>query len=386
MEGSPTIRRSSTDGSGSRRPRESATSGRPRCATCCTGSFLLPDQRSPAAQEGIAKVRIRFPVLALAASAAVVLAGCGQGPAAEGGAAAKNYPNKQIQYVIPFDPGGESDVTARLQQKALERELGQSVVVSNKPGGGGAVAWAELANQTRPDGYTIMGANLPHIVLQPRAQGDPGYRTEDIKWAYLFESTPGALIVAKDSPYKTIDDFVKAAEEKPGKLTVGGSAKFSANHMGMLALNDAAGIKTTYVPFSGTATVTPALLGGEVDAIMSYNTAALELEDEGVRVLGFATEERLSQFPDVPTFRESGYDVINGAWRGVAVPPDTPDAIVDKIAAAFRKVNKDPEVVKKMEDLGFEIVDMGPEEAAKFTQERAKVEGELLDRFGLAKQ
>lgn len=331
--------------------------------------------------------RIRVSALAVAAAAAVGLAGCGQGPAAQsGGAAADNYPNKQIQYITPFDPGGESDITARLQQKALEEAFGQPVVVSTKPGGGGAVGWAELANQTKPDGYTIMGANLPHIVLQPLAQGDPGYRTEDIKWAYIFESTPGALIVAKDSPYKTLDDFVEAAKEKPGKLTVGGSAKFSANHMGMLALNDAAGIETTYVPFTGTATTTPALLGGQVDAIMSYNTAALELEDKGVRVLGFATEERLEQFPDVPTFAEQGYDVINGAWRGVAVPPDTPDAIVDKIALAFEKVNKDPQVQQKMEDLGFVIENMGPEEAAQFTQERAEVEGELLEKFGLTNQ
>lgn len=330
--------------------------------------------------------RARASGLALAASAALALAGCGQGPAAEGGAAAKNYPNKQIQYVIPFDPGGESDVTARLQQKGLEEAFGQSVVVSNKPGGGGAVGWAELANQTRPDGYTIMGANLPHVVLQPVAQGDPGYKTEDIKWAYIFESTPGALIVAKDSPYQTLDDFIKAAKEKPGKVTIGGSAKFSANHMGALALNDAAGIKTTYVPFTGTAAVSPALLGGQVDAIMSYNTAALELKEKGARTLAFATEERLPQFPDVPTFRELDYDIINGAWRGVAVPPDTPDAVVDQVAAAFEKVNKDPQVVQKMENLGFEIVDMGPEEAASFTQERKKIEVDLLERFGLTNQ
>lgn len=328
-------------------------------------------------------LRVRASGLALVASAAVALAGCGQGPAAEGGAAANDYPNKQIQYVIPFDPGGESDVTARLQQEALEEAFGQSVVVSNRPGGGGAVAWAELASQTRPDGYTVMGANLPHVVLQPLAREDAGYQTQDIKWAYIFESTPGGLIVAEDSPFETLDDFIQAAEESPGELTVGGSAKFSANHIGTLAIEKATGIDVTYVPHTGTAAATPALLGGQVDALMSYNTAALDLREEGARVLAFATEERLPQFSDVPTFTELGYDVINGAWRGVAVPPDTPDAIVDKIAVAFEKVNQDPEVVERMENLGFEVVNMGPEEATTFTEERQGSAREILEEYDL---
>lgn len=327
------------------------------------------------------RFRVRLPALVLATCGAVALTGCGPGPAADGGGAAQNYPNKQIQYVIPFDPGGESDVTARLQQPALEEAFGQSVVVSNRPGGGGAVAWAELASGTRPDGYTVMGANLPHIVLQPLAREDAGYQTEDIKWAYIFESTPGALIVAEDSPYQTFEDFVEAAKES--ELTVGGSATFSANHVGTLAIARAAGIDLTYVPHTGTAAATPALLGGQVDALMSYNTAAIELEEEGARVLAFATEERLPGFSDVPTFSELGYDIINGAWRGVAVPPETPDAVVDKIAAAFEQVNKDPEVVEKMENLGFEIVDMGPSEAVEFTDERRGIAREILEEYDL---
>ncbi|MGH3355898.1 MAG: tripartite tricarboxylate transporter substrate-binding protein, partial [Nocardioidaceae bacterium] len=112
--------------------------------------------------------------------AAAALAGCAQ-QADTGGAAAEEYPTKQVQYITPFDPGGESDVTARLQQQALEDALGQPVVVSTRPGGGGAVGWSELATGTAADGYTVMGANLPHILLQPLARGDAGYETKDIK-------------------------------------------------------------------------------------------------------------------------------------------------------------------------------------------------------------
>lgn len=331
--------------------------------------------------------RRRIPALAAAALgvAGLAVAGCGQGPAGEGGAAAR-YPTESVKYVIPFDPGGESDVTARLQQKPLEDALGESVVVSNRPGGGGAVGWGELANSTEPDGYTVMGANLPHIALQPLARDDAGYETEDINWAYIFESTPGALIVAEDSPYESLEDFVEAAEENPGELTVGGSGEFSANHMGTLAIEDAAGVDLTYVPFTGTGAATPALLGGQVDALMSYTTAALDLEPKGARVLALAAEERSDLLPDAPTFAEQGYDIVQGAWRGVAVPPDTPDAIRKQVAAAFEEVNKDPQVKQKMQDLGFEIVNMGPQESQEFTQQRKAEARKLLEEFDLLNQ
>lgn len=331
--------------------------------------------------------RRRIPTLAAAAlgAAGLVVAGCGQGPAGEEGAAAR-YPTESVEYVIPFDPGGESDVTARLQQQPLEDALGQSVVVSNRPGGGGAVGWGELATSTEPDGYSLMGANLPHIALQPLARDDAGYETEDINWAYIFESTPGALIVAEDSPYESLEDFVEAAKESPGELTVGGSGEFSANHMGTLAIEEAAGVDLTYVPFTGTGAASPALLGGQVDALMSYTTAALDLESEGARVLALAAEERSDLLPDTPTFTEQGYDIVQGAWRGVAVPPDTPDAITEKVAAAFEEVNNDPEVQQKMEELGFEIVNMGPQESQEFTQQRKAEARKLLEEFDLINQ
>lgn len=327
------------------------------------------------------KRRASHALLACAAMSAAVLAGCAE-KGDTGDKAAEDYPSKSISYVIPFDPGGESDVTARLQQKLLEKEFGQKVVVSNKEGGGGAVAWSELANQAKPDGHTIMGANLPHVVLQPLARKDAGYETDDLKWAYLFQETPGALIVPKDSPYKTLDDFVQAAKKK--KMSIGGSATYSANHMGTLKLNQEAGVKSTYVPFSGTSAVTPALLGGDIDAAMGYNTSAIEMGEDKVRVLAFASEKRLKAFPDVPTFKEEGYDLASAsAWRGVAVPPDTPDAVVNKIAKTFEKVNQDPKLQKKLNELGYLPMDMGPKEAKKFVDERKAPERALLEEYDL---
>ncbi|MBB4932998.1 tripartite-type tricarboxylate transporter receptor subunit TctC [Lipingzhangella halophila] len=313
-------------------------------------------------------------------AAALSLTGCAT-RAVPGGSQGTDYPAHSVQYILPFDPGGESDTTARMQQKPLEDALGTSVVISNRPGGGGAVGWSELANQVRPDGYTIMGANIPHVVLQPLARGEAGYETEDIKWAYIFQSTPNALVVSADGGHETLEDFLEAAQSQ--ELTLGGSGSFTANHTGTLTLAREADAQLTYVPFSGTAAASPALLGGQVDALMTYNTEALNLQDKGMRVLAVASEERLAEFPDVPTLVESGFDTVEGAWRGVAVPPDTPKAVIDTLADAFAQVNKDPEIIERSEELGYHLEDMGPAESADFIERRKEADQKLLEQFDM---
>lgn len=303
--------------------------------------------------------------MALGATSVLLFVGCGGG---EGSASGEDYPSQPIEYVIPFDPGGESDITARLQQAALEEALGVQVTVSNQPGGGGALAWSELT-RTEPNGYTIMGYNLPHVILQPLVREDAGYETDQIKPAYTFESTPNALIVAPDSELDSLDAFLQEARNNPGDISVGGSGEYTANHVGTLQLGELTGTEFTYVPFSGTGSAVPALQGGQVDALMTYNTAATDLVEQGARVLAVASEERAPNLPDVPTFEELGVDLQVGAYRGVAVPPDTPDEIVNTLAEAFEEVNQDPQVREEMEQLGFIIEDLGPQESQELVQE-----------------
>ena len=130
--------------------------------------------------------------------------------------AADKFPSKRITYNICFNPGGESDITARFQEAALKKALGVDIAINYKIGGGGALCWAELV-QTKPDGYTIAGHNLPHTVLQPLEMGNAGYKTLDLKQIYMFESTPNVLLVRNDSPYKTLKDFVEAAKKQPAR-------------------------------------------------------------------------------------------------------------------------------------------------------------------------
>ena len=276
------------------------------------------------------------------------------------GFCAAGYPNKPLTYMICFDPAGESDITARIQEQALKKYFGQNVVITYKIGGGGSIGWSELI-QSKPDGYTIAGHNLPHTVLQPLERGNAGYKTLDLKQIYFFESTPDLLVVRQDSPFKTLKDFVEYAKKNPpGVVTVGGSGTSSANDLGTAMLNKAAGIQLTYIPFGGTGSAIPALLGGHVTALMTYSTMGVQYSGK-FRSLAIASEERMAVLKDVPTFKELGYDVVEGAYRGVAAPPGTPDDIIKYLANVFEKVMKDPEVQKKMDQNGFKTEYMGPE-------------------------
>lgn len=290
--------------------------------------------------------------------------------------AAAGFPEKPITYMICFDPGGESDITARLQQKYLEDVLKTKVVITYKVGGGGAVGWSELI-RSKPDGYTIAGDNLPHTILQPMQRGDAGYTTEQLKRVYCFESTPCALVVKKDSPLKTLADFIAFAKKNPGAVTLGGSGSWTANHLGTIELEKAVGVKLTYIPFTGSGSATPALLGGHVTGLMTYTTTAAQQLDK-FRILAVAAPKRSAVFPGAPTFRELGYDIVEGAYRGVSVPPNTPDNIVKTLADAFEKVNRNPEFAKKMAELAFDLEFMGPEEYTKFIQTRKAYYVDLL--------
>jgi tripartite-type tricarboxylate transporter receptor subunit TctC len=260
------------------------------------------------------------------------------------------YPDKPISYIIPFNPGGESDVTARLQESHLEKFLGVPVNVTHKPGGGGAVAWSEFQRTAKPDGYTIIGVNIPHIIAQPLLRKDAGYETDGFDLIMWFHFTPNALIVKKDSPFQTLADFLKYAKENPKAATVGGSGSFSANHLETLRLEKAAGVQLTYIPHTGTGPVVPALLGGHITAAMNYSMLGVQYKDQ-VRVLAVAADERVDTLPDAPTFKELGYDIVGGAFRGVAAPKGTDPQIVAKLANAFTETNKI--IAEKQRALGF---------------------------------
>jgi tripartite-type tricarboxylate transporter receptor subunit TctC len=277
------------------------------------------------------------------------------------------YPDKPVQYVIPFVPGGESDLVARLQAQVFSAKYKQEMIVVNKPGAGGALAWSQM-NGMPGDGHTIVGVNLPHIVLQPLEPGTQ-FKTEDITAVYFFHFTPDAVIVAADSPFRTFADLVKAAKEKPEAVTIAGSGTNTANHVAQVRLDRELGIRTTYVPFKGTGDFISAVLGNHVSAAMSYSTLAIQQKGK-MRMLAVATEKRLPQFPDVPTFKELGYNWVDGAYRGIGVPKSTPQAVRKQVSDMMDAINKDPELRKRLTEDGFEITDITYEMVPAFMKER----------------
>ena len=294
-------------------------------------------------------------------------------------AAYAQYPDKPVNYIIPFNPGGESDVTARLQQEGLEEALGVDVVIQNQAGGGGAVAWGEFQRTAAADGYNVIGINLPHIIAQPVSRGDAGYETDGFDSLYFFHFTPSALVVTEDSEFQTLEDFLAFAQENPQVLTIGGSGTFSANHLETLRLEQNAEVDLTYIPFSGSAPTRPALLGGHVSALMSYSTTPFAVE--GVRLLAVASEERLPFLPDVPTFRELGYDIVGGAYRGVAVPNDTPDDVKATLVSALDSVTDG--IADAQSELGYLPTNISGEEAAAVIEEmRQNYEGIIEAELG----
>jgi tripartite-type tricarboxylate transporter receptor subunit TctC len=292
------------------------------------------------------------------------------------------YPEKPVRYIIAFAPGGESDIAARLQQQVYRKKWNQELVIESKPGAGGALAWT-LLNQLPGDGYVIMGTNLPHLVLQP-LEGNVDYKTDDIVNVTFFNYTPDAIVVRSESPFHTYQDFIAAAKARPGALNLAGSGTNSANHAAHARLNQEAGIKTTYVPFKGTGDLIASLLGGHVDGAMSYSSLGIAQRGK-TRLLAVATAQRLSYFPDVPTFRELGIDWVDGAYRGIGVPKSTPEPMRKHISGMFAEINRDPEFAKAMTDQGLELVDVTYEKMQPFMEERKKAYVASAKLLGLTK-
>ncbi len=292
------------------------------------------------------------------------------------------YPDKPVRYIIPFAPGGESDIAGRFQQVAFRKKFNQELVVESKPGGGGALAWSQT-NTFPGDGYTWMSTNLPHLILQPM-EGQVQYKTDDIQNVCFYHYTPDAIVVRSESPFKTYQDLVKAAKAAPDTISVAGSATFSANHVATERFNAANNVKTTYVPFKGTGDLVASLIGGHVSMAMSYVTLAIAQKGR-TRMLAIATEKRHPQFPDVPTFKELGIDWVDGAFRGIALPKSASAEMRKQVSDICLEINKDPDFQKRMADGGFELIDIGVDKVPAFMAERAKVVTEAAKRMGLLK-
>jgi tripartite-type tricarboxylate transporter receptor subunit TctC len=290
------------------------------------------------------------------------------------------YPTRTVNYIIPFNPGGQSDRTALYQKDDLQEVLGVNVVLKYMAGAGGAVGWANLV-KSAPDGYTICGNNIPHIILQPLVRDNAGYQTTDLVPVYLFQSTPIGLAVLKDSPFKTLDDFLAYAKEKPGKITIGGSGTWSGHHIALLQLQKLAGVEFTYIPSTGAAPSVANFLGGHTMALFA-NSDDLVTHRDKINILAIGTEKEFEALPGAPTFRQQGVKMTAGIDRGVCVPPGTPESVIKTLEDAFDAVCGMPTYLSKMKEEGFLIQSLKSKKFAKYIEEKTEEYTQILRDLG----
>jgi tripartite-type tricarboxylate transporter receptor subunit TctC len=287
---------------------------------------------------------------------------------------------KAIQILVGFAAGGSSDVGARILASGLEKELGTPVVVVNKPGASGQIAYTALT-QSKPDGYTIGNTNFPSSVvtyLDPARKAT--YTRKDFELLALHVIDPGLIAVKKDSPFKTLKDVVEAAKANPKKLRISTTGIQSDEAFGILQFQKMTGAQFALVHFSqGIAPAMTAFLGGKIDLFCGNVGDLLSQFKSGeVRILGIMDDEMSPFYPGVKTFEEQGYKLYSSSSRGFAAPAGTPKEAVGILSGAIRKVVATEDHKKRMADMGLTIRYLDPAQYAKYWNEYEATLKELL--------
>jgi tripartite-type tricarboxylate transporter receptor subunit TctC len=300
----------------------------------------------------------------------------GLGSLATGQVCAGDFPTRPIKFIVPFPPGNNSDLVARLIAERLQAALGQPVIVEHRPGGAGGTVGAKAVVNAEPDGYTLLLSPPTPLVVAPAIYGSLGYDpvTAFVPVASLF-STPQLLAVNPAVPADTMAALVGYAKQHPGKIKFASPGYGTQPHLLGEMLRLAAGIEIVHVPYKGTAQAITDLLAGEVQ--MYFETAALLLphvQAGKLRALAVADASRLPQLPEVPTTAESGFPKLQATfWAGIVAPAKTPANIVDKLNVAINDILKTPEVQARLAQITAKAkIESANEFAAFMAAERAK--------------
>jgi tripartite-type tricarboxylate transporter receptor subunit TctC len=277
-------------------------------------------------------------------------------PSAPAFAQAQNFPTKAIRFVVGFAPGGGTDVVARLIAPKLSENLGQPVVVENRPGASGTVAAGQVA-KSAPDGHTIMmgvvSVNTILPSLMPNLPYDP---IKDFAAVTLTASVPHLIVVHPSLPVKTIKDLIALAKAEPGKLNYPSAGNGTTPHIAGEMFKSMAGVDLMHVPYKSTGQSMPDLLGGRLSVgFDTYPTAAPHVRTGKLRAIAATSTKRLAEFPDVPTVEESGVPGYRFAtWYGVFAPAGTPPAIVNRLHAEFAKAMNSPDIRPRLVEMGID--------------------------------
>jgi tripartite-type tricarboxylate transporter receptor subunit TctC len=300
-------------------------------------------------------------------------------------ALAADWPERTVTMIVPFPPGGVADTVGRPVAEALSRTLGQSVVIENKAGAGGAIGMGYVA-KARPDGYTILMA-LSSLTVLPEADKvldrQPQYQIADLKPIARITADPTVLAVRADAPWKTYAEFIADAKANPGKFDYGSSGNYGTMHMPMEMLSEVAGIKLTHVPYTGAGPAIVGLLGGQVQLLSTGPASILQHVKGGkVRVLAQWGDARLVALPDVQSLKELGADVQYAQWSGIFVPAATPEPVVKRLRDAVRVAANDPKVKESLLSAGSPVLYMDAPEFQRYVDADATKMAGVVKRVG----
>jgi tripartite-type tricarboxylate transporter receptor subunit TctC len=283
-------------------------------------------------------------------------------------ATAQQYPARPVRFVVPFPPGGSVDTLARTIGARLGDRLGQQVIVDNRPGGNGNIGM-EIVAQARPDGYTILVGYIANLAIAPslyvKLPFDP---VKDYAPITQIASSPNVLTAHPSVPAKNLQELIALAKVKPGGVTFASTGIASVGHLTGELLNSLAGVKMTHVPYKGGGQAITDLLGGHVNVMFSGFSAAMpHIKTGKIRALAVTGAQRSPALPEAPTIAEQGFPGVEAtAWYGILAPAGTPRPIVTRLHDEIVKILKLPEVVQRLDGLGFEIVGSTPEEFAAY--------------------
>ena len=300
-----------------------------------------------------------------------------------GPALAQTFPTKPIKLVIAFPAGGPTDITMRALADGASKALGQPVVVENKPGAGGTLPAQAL--QTAPaDGYTL--AQIPLGVFRlpytTKINWDP---VKDINYVLNVTGYAFGVVVPTDSPIKSWTHFVAWAKANPGKLTYGSTGTMTSPHLTMELVAQKAGLQLTHVPYKGSADLMQAVLGGHIMAASDSTGFAPQVEAGKLRVLNTWGDKRLDKFPDAPTLKDLGYDIVQNSPFGIGAPRDTPPAVVKRLHDAFKTAMEQPAYLDALRRYDMVPIYMNSAQYKKFAQDTFTREKALIEKLGLAK-
>jgi tripartite-type tricarboxylate transporter receptor subunit TctC len=288
-------------------------------------------------------------------------------PLAQPALADAPYPNKPIRLIVPFSPGGSTDVVARLLAAQLKTELGQPVIVDNRPGAGGNIGGDDVA-KAAPDGYTLLLAAAGPTVINPSLYSKMPYNpAKDLAPITMLEREHNLMVINPSIPAKTVQEFIAYAKSKPGQLSFGSPGNGSPAQLAGELLNQMAGLNLQHVPYKGTGQAVTDLIAGHITILIDNMPPLLPHVQAGkLRALAVASEKRASAAPDVPTFAESGLPgFVVPAWKGLMAPAGTPREIITKLHDTVVKVLAKPEMKQRLIDMGAEPVGDTPEQFAE---------------------